>query len=120
MKKVAVVICVLLLVGCATSVQVNTAYKGLALTKATAEAIVSAAKVAKAGGQISDVTYAEVIGAYNKGKLANDAVIDAFIGAINAGIDPATSPNYTAAMTSLGTALMELKNLAVSLGLLKS
>ena len=105
-------------VSCAATTQTSI-YKGIALTRVTAESIIKAAKEAKANGQLTDMNFQAIAAAYEKGRKANDAVIDAMKVALDLGIQPETSPSYIAAFADFNKVFKEIVDLAIMLGLIK-
>ena len=122
MKKVLSVsilsIFIFIVVACTLQQQKPT-YKFFALSKITVETIVSQAKLMNKQGNLSDEDLLKIRNFYDKAREANNTVIDTLITALDAGIQPDSSPDYTKALIAYNEILKEFLNLAVDLNLIK-
>ena len=98
---------------------IKQSYKPLAYSKVTAEEIAITTKNLYAQGLIDKDTYNAIKNAYEKARLANSAVIDAVIVALDSGIRPEDSPEYQIAMQRYLKLLNELVNLAIKYGIIE-
>ena len=94
-------------------------YKYFALSKITVETIVSQAKLMNKDGNLSDEDLLKIRNFYNKAREANNTVIDTLITALDAGIQPDSSPGYIKALDAYNSILRDFLKLAVILGIEK-
>jgi hypothetical protein len=95
-------------------------YKTLAITKITAEEIVSAAKKFRASGDLSEENFRKVRDIYVKARKANDALIDAMILSLDLGIVPESNPDYQEALKTYTKLARDLWELAVEFKLISN
>lgn len=122
MKKirlVSVTICIItMLFACSTLIKNDKPYKALAMSKATAEEIVSVAKKMNNAGELSDKDLEKVRDMYEQARMANDFVINTLIISLNLGIDPRENINYNKAVDDFSNLLNDFMKLARELKLI--
>jgi hypothetical protein len=104
---------------CTKLIQTDQPYKTLALSKATAEEIVSTAKAMNKNCQLSDVDLSKIKVLYERARKLNDLIIDSMITALNLGIDPRTTADYNQTIEQFSTVLRDLYNLAIEFKIVK-
>lgn len=97
----------------------DSSYKTLALTKVSAEGIAKTAKTLHTQRILSDEDISKIRHIYEKARIANDAVIDAMITAIDNGIRPETSEDYLINIAVYNNILIELMDKAKELNIIK-
>jgi len=112
------VVVIMLSVAACSKPWISKTYKPLALSKARAEGIATTAKSYHTQGKLTDAQLDKVRNLYEKGRLANDLVVDSLIASLNAGIDPKYSTAYDAALKDLKEILDDLYNLGIEFKLL--
>lgn len=116
MKRITAMVIIVAFMGCA-SIQTKP-YLGMALTKATAEEAMSVAVVLYMDGTLSKEKYSKFRGVYEKGRMANDAVINALQMALDLGTNPDSNPNYLAALVEFEKLIGSLAVLAIEFQLI--
>ena len=121
MKKVVRVVLLILIfmfVSCTLQQQKPT-YKFFALSKIAVETLVSQAKLMNRDGNLSDASLLKIRSFYEKAQKANNTIIEALTTALDAGMEPDSSPDYIKALDAYNKILRDFLNLAINLGVVK-